>query len=140
MSEFSDFLSSIIVTESFNYIQHVSHPTHIRGHTLDLVFTLGLNIDSICCEELHVTDHECALFNLSFNLDSLPSKHVKCSHILNHLSAEKFLQLLTQAQCCLLTITLLIWSTTLTHIAPPFWIKWLLVKQDLFPPSIHPPG
>ncbi len=39
---------------------------------------------------LHVTDHECVLFNLSFNLDSLPSICVKCSRILNHLSAEKF--------------------------------------------------
>ena len=68
----------------------MSGPTHIRGHTLVLIFKLGLNIDSICSEKLHVTDHECVMFNLSCNLDSLPSKCVKCSHILNYLSAEKF--------------------------------------------------
>lgn len=113
MAEFSEFLSSIIrldrvimvgdfnihvddvscsfaadflnIIESFNFIQHVSGPTHIRGRTLDLVFTLGLNIDCICSEELHVTDHQCVLFNLSFNLDSQPSKRAKCSRVLNHL-------------------------------------------------------
>lgn len=30
----SDFLS---ITDSFNFIQHVSGPTHVKGHTLDLV-------------------------------------------------------------------------------------------------------
>ena len=68
----------------------MSGPTHIRGHTLVLIFTLGLNIDSICSEKLHVTDHECVLFNLSFNLDFLPSKRVNCFRILNCLSAKKF--------------------------------------------------
>lgn len=92
LSEFSDFLASIIkfekilllgdfnmamndstshiaanfleVTESFNFCQHVSGPTHVRGNTLDLVFTLGLMIDSVASEELPVTDHDCILFNV----------------------------------------------------------------------------
>ena len=83
----ADFLN---VTESFNFFQYVSGLTHIRGHTLDLVFTHGLSIDSICSEVLPITDHSCVLFNLSFKLDSLPSKSLKCSHILNHLTAGQF--------------------------------------------------
>lgn len=40
------------ITESFNLIQHVSGPTHNKGHTLDLVFTYGLSIDSLFSEGL----------------------------------------------------------------------------------------
>ncbi len=29
------------IMESFNFIQHVSGPTHSKGHTLDLVFSHG---------------------------------------------------------------------------------------------------
>lgn len=113
-----DFLC---VTESFNFIQHVSGPTPIRGQTLDLVFTLGLNIDCLCLEELRVTDHKCVLF-LSFNLDSVPGKPADRSRIINRLLAEKF------SAAFLSTLMLIVWSTALTHIALLFWRKWLLVK------------
>ena len=83
----ADFIN---LTESFNFIQHVSGATHIKGHTLDLLFILGLNIDSALSEELHFTDHECVVFNLSFNVDSLPSKRLICSWVWNSLSVEKF--------------------------------------------------
>ena len=94
LSECSEFLSSIIMldrdlwlviliftlmtsaaadlinlTESFNFIQHVSGATHITGHTLDLDVMLGLIIDCVCSA---FTDHDCVVFNLSFNVDSLP--------------------------------------------------------------------
>ncbi len=64
-------------------------PTHVRGHTLDLVFTLSLNTDSVCCEDLHVTDHECILSNMSVTLNYLPTKRVLRSRMINGLSAEK---------------------------------------------------
>ena len=80
----------INITESFNLSQHVSGPTHNRGHTLDLVFTLGLNIDSLLCEDLFIADHSCILFDLSFNVDSLPCRRIVSSRILNHLSPGKF--------------------------------------------------
>lgn len=34
----------LTLTEAFNFEQHVSEPTHQKGHILDLVFTLGLDI------------------------------------------------------------------------------------------------
>ena len=40
----AEFLNT---TESFNLAQHVTGPTHTHGHTLELVFTLGLNISSL---------------------------------------------------------------------------------------------
>ena len=65
-----------------------------RGHpewlclchlALDLVFTFGLNIDSLVSE-----DHNCILFDLSFNRDTLPCRRIISLHILNHLSAAEF--------------------------------------------------
>ncbi|KAK0140528.1 hypothetical protein N1851_022497 [Merluccius polli] len=87
MPFFAALLLISLISLSFNFIQH--GPTQIRDHTMDLVFTLGLNMDSICSEELLVTDHECVLFNLSFILDSLPSKCVNCSRIKLPLSRER---------------------------------------------------
>ena len=56
-----DFIN---ITESLNLIQHVSGPTHAHGHILDLVFTLGLSISSLCISELFVSDHKYINFNL----------------------------------------------------------------------------
>lgn len=44
----------MIFTELFNFLQHVKGPTHEKGHTLDLVFSLGLNIDQLCVKDSHV--------------------------------------------------------------------------------------
>ena len=91
LSEFSEFLSSIVlnhdiifiigdsnihvddpsnhyatellnITDSFNLVQHVSGSTHNRGHALYLVFTLGLNINSLSLIDL-VSDHKCNLLD-----------------------------------------------------------------------------
>ena len=119
LTDFSDFLSSIIkldrviivgdfnihvdddscknalefvnITESFNFTQHVSGPTHSKGHTLDLVFSHGLNIDNVCIEDVFVSDHKCILFNLVCNEEPLPAKRRSCSRLINQLTVEKFL-------------------------------------------------
>ena len=43
----TDFLN---VTDSFHFTQHVSGPTHNKGNTLDLVFTIGLKVSNVCIE------------------------------------------------------------------------------------------
>ena len=87
LTEFAEFLSSLVVnyspllitgdfnihvdveankfaadfihlTESFNLRQHVTGPTHTHGHTLDLVFTLGLSLSALFIDELFVSDHK----------------------------------------------------------------------------------
>ncbi len=57
------FASSFIsITEYFNLTQHVTGPAHIRGHTLDLVFTLGLNIDSVFSEVIfYLKSYKCSV-------------------------------------------------------------------------------
>lgn len=55
----------MIFTELFNFLQHVKGPTHEKGHTLDLVFSLGLNIDQLCVKDSHVIDHSWTLWCLT---------------------------------------------------------------------------
>ena len=60
-----DFLH---LTESFNLIQHVTGPTHTHGHTLDLVFTMGLDLTTLVIDEVFVSDHKAISFNIVFNV------------------------------------------------------------------------
>ena len=46
-----------IHNESFNLIHYETGPAHVRGHTLDHVFTLGLNVDSNSPEYNFILDH-----------------------------------------------------------------------------------
>lgn len=58
----------INITESFNFKQHVSGATHVGGHTLDLVFSLGQDTDNICCEDLlMIRYYICIFFDPSVN-------------------------------------------------------------------------
>ena len=117
--EFSDFLSSVImkvdnlvltgdfnfhidnpsdnlaaefmsITQSLNLTQHVTGPTHNQGHTLDLVFTLGLNINNLHLGEFFLSDHKYILFNIDFIAEIEPTKRPTSSRTLNSSSAERF--------------------------------------------------
>lgn len=82
-----DFMSRM---ESFNFTQHVVGPTHNRGHTLDLVFTLGLCPSSTSVEELFLSDHKCISFTVPLYFkDDKPRRIIK-SRILNNDSVVKF--------------------------------------------------
>ncbi len=39
-------------------------PTHIRGHTLDLLISRGLNISSIVIKDVALSDHFCIFFDI----------------------------------------------------------------------------
>ncbi len=67
----ADFLS---ITDSFNFTQHVSEPTHVKGHTLDLVFSIGLNVNHVHVEDVHISDHYCVFFDLDCSVDPLTPK------------------------------------------------------------------
>lgn len=68
----------------------MSGPTHNKGNTLDLVFTIGLNISNVCFEELSVSDHKAVLFVMSLDNAYVQGKRVKTSRILNGAAVEKF--------------------------------------------------
>lgn len=82
-----DFMS---IMDSFNFTQHVSGPTHAKGHTLDLVFTIGLNIDCLFSEDIFISDHHCIYFNLSFPVLFSPHRRVISSRFLNSSTSGVF--------------------------------------------------
>lgn len=82
-----DFLN---LMDSFNFIQHVSSPTPEKGNTLDLVFTIGLNVSDVCIEDWMLSDHKGVMFRLSLDKDLSPEKRMKCSRTINNIAVENF--------------------------------------------------
>lgn len=65
------------VLDTFNLSQHVSGPTHSRGHTLDLVISKGVNIPAVNVMDVALSDHFCVFFDGLFT----PSTHSICKTI-----------------------------------------------------------
>lgn len=58
---------NFLVLWTCNFVKLVSGPTHNHGHTLDIVFTLGLTILSLPVEEMGISDHVCIRFSTMFH-------------------------------------------------------------------------
>lgn len=82
----NDFIS---ITNSLNFQQHVSGPTHHHGHTLDLVFTLGLNLLSLEVKDLPVSDHKLIMFFCDMLTANTVKPQPKYTRILNQHSTAK---------------------------------------------------
>ena len=83
-------LDLLSLTDSFNLQQHVSEPTHQKGHTLDLVFTLGVVLSNLCVKDAHLSDHSCVTFNLFFTPDPTPSRGSSRRRIIAENTAARF--------------------------------------------------
>ncbi|XP_073349448.1 uncharacterized protein [Pagrus major] len=71
----SDLLSRefLNLLHCLDFKQHVTQPTHSRGHTLDLVISYGLSIGAPSVVDLAVSDHFCVFFTItSFNQREAP--------------------------------------------------------------------
>jgi len=51
------------VFENYGLTQHVTGPTHIKGHTLDLIVSGGLNTPKVVVTDVALSDHFCVFFN-----------------------------------------------------------------------------
>lgn len=65
----------------------------IRGHTLDLFFSFGLNFEELSVVHVHVSDHCCVYFNLSFIPGSCSYKMISQRRIINQTAVEIFSEL-----------------------------------------------
>lgn len=83
----SEFLN---LTESFNFVQHVSGPTHNHGHTLDLIFTHGLSLNNLITKDTSVSDHFCLAFDVTLPTIHKVEKCIFRSRIINSHTASKF--------------------------------------------------
>ena len=53
------------VLDNFGLSQHVTDPTHNRGHILDLIISKGLNISEVVVNDVALSDHYCVLFSMA---------------------------------------------------------------------------
>uniref|UniRef100_A0A3P9JCY3 Reverse transcriptase domain-containing protein n=1 Tax=Oryzias latipes TaxID=8090 RepID=A0A3P9JCY3_ORYLA len=83
----------LFITESFNLIQHVSVPTHDKGHTLDLVFSLGLDIKQLRVKDSHISDHCWIFFSVISPRPSLPTPVRMQRRILSQNVSDRFTDL-----------------------------------------------
>uniref|UniRef100_A0A669CVV3 Reverse transcriptase domain-containing protein n=1 Tax=Oreochromis niloticus TaxID=8128 RepID=A0A669CVV3_ORENI len=72
-------------------MQHISEPTHNRGHTLDLLISKDLNISNIAVTDIALSDHFCISFDSNI-LANIPnqSKITVRKRFLKENSAEYF--------------------------------------------------
>ena len=75
---------------SFNFVQYVCGPTHNRGHTLHLVFTLRVEISFINNLDKTISEHKCIVFSCEPRAIERISPRSSCTRIFNGVSAPKF--------------------------------------------------
>lgn len=83
----------LTLTETFNFEQHVSVPTHNKGHILDSFFSLGLDISHVTVQDVHLSDHFLVSFDLHFDSDPTPLE-VRCQRrVITANSADRFCEM-----------------------------------------------
>lgn len=85
-------LSAIL--ETFSLTQHVTGPTHIRGHTLDLIITKGVNLSNVNVADVAMSDHFCVFFDLSLIPKRVAASTVVQRRHLNDSSRTQFVEMI----------------------------------------------
>ena len=94
-----DFLNLL---NCMDFYQHVTQPTHNRGHTLDLVITYGLSTGVSSVADLAISDHYCVFFNItSFNPQSAPVRTMRKRYLTSEV-AEHFIEVLKSTPAVIL--------------------------------------
>lgn len=77
-----------------DFIQHITEPTHNRGHTLDLVISYGLSTHVSAVMDVALSDHYCVYFNItSFNHQEAPVRTVRKRYLTSEVAAN-FIEIL----------------------------------------------
>ncbi len=59
-------LEFMSVLDCFNLQQHIDFPTHVHGHTLDLVCSTGIDITAFKGSDIGISDHKLIEFSCDF--------------------------------------------------------------------------
>jgi len=83
-----EFLSLI---DSFDLVQFVNTPTHIQGHTLDLVLSHGLTVSDLVIEDHVFSDHKPIVFRVptAFHI-TRPTKAIRWSRKITSTTSSEF--------------------------------------------------
>lgn len=55
------------ILDNFELSQHVTEPTHNKGHILDLIISKGLNISEVVVTDVAFSDHYCVFFKMAIS-------------------------------------------------------------------------
>lgn len=80
----------LYLLEPFDFLPCVSGPTHERGHTLDLVLSLGFSVDSVKIVDTVFSDHKTVILNSNFLCNGNIVSASVSSRILNPCTASSF--------------------------------------------------
>ncbi|KAI4800683.1 hypothetical protein KUCAC02_009526 [Chaenocephalus aceratus] len=80
------------VLDSYGLTQHVTEPTHNKGHTLDLIISKGLNISKVVVTDVALSDHSCVFFESSISVHTSVQKEVTTKRCLTENTREMFTQ------------------------------------------------
>ncbi|CAJ1082756.1 hypothetical protein KUCAC02_009465 [Xyrichtys novacula] len=82
--------------DNYGLTQHVTEPTHNRGHTLDLIISKGLNIPKIMVTDVAISDHSCVFFESTISmLFTTAQTEVITKRLITDYTSEIFNQALT---------------------------------------------
>ena len=77
-----------------NFFQHVTQPTHNKGHILDLIITHGLNASISLVVDVGISDHSCIFFSVNgFNQENIAEGIVRKRYLTPEVTAN-FINLL----------------------------------------------
>lgn len=120
----SEFLN---ITESFNLVQYVFGPTHKCGHTIDLVFTLGLNVSSVIQEDAVISDHCPIIFDAQFPCQPVnPCVPARSSRLINPCTTITFANAYAASAC---THSL---KSPPVHLSAEKWSHYLIPPVQIF--------
>ena len=77
------------IIDLFGLVQHINQPTHILGHTLDLILSYGFSVDNVFIEDASFSDHKPIVFNVNLpNPLSVAKSPGRFSRYINSLTAS----------------------------------------------------
>ena len=79
--------------DNFGLTQHVTEPTHNRGHTLDLLISRGLSISKITVSDVGLSDHSCVFFKSTISVHTNVSIAVISKQCITENSSDIFNQI-----------------------------------------------
>ena len=80
------------VLDNYGLTQHVTEPTHNKGHTLDLIISKGLNISEVEVTDVALSDHSCVFFESYISVHKNVEKEVTTKRYLTENIREMFTQ------------------------------------------------
>lgn len=85
----TDFINLV---ESFSLSEVVNGPTHVKGHTRDLVLSCGLPWRNVYCMHFSVSDHKAVIFSVLTPLPTVNSTSYHLTRSFYSESASTFIQ------------------------------------------------